>query len=222
MEEGLQRFPASRQVREHQRRRERERARRRKDLRTAVGLVVVLVGLLLISVALIEAQGLGVGSRVQVTLEAAVRDAPGGATVLGTQPIGALGTVVQASPSTAWGFTWWQVNYDAGADGWTTGDRLMVVQDVPPGPPSAPTLTRRDVALWTVQWVWAAGGDAAATSAELERAATPTGPYMPLGTTAPGLTRYDDTAVVKGQAYCWRVRGRIGALVTPFAGVCTP
>jgi hypothetical protein len=81
--------------------------------------------------------GLTIGSRVQTTLETAVRPTPGSSTMLALQPIGAQGTVV-GGPGSAWGYTWWQIDYDSGADGWSSGDRLVAV-----APPPVMTINSR-------------------------------------------------------------------------------
>ncbi|TLY42810.1 MAG: hypothetical protein E6K59_08050, partial [Nitrospirae bacterium] len=58
-------------------------------------------------------------------------------TLLGSQSIGALGTVI-GGPVNADGFNWWNINYDTGVDGWSVEDNL--VKYVAP-PPPAPTLS---------------------------------------------------------------------------------
>src|SRR3989344_653295 len=42
-----------------------------------------------------------------------------------TQPSGSLGTVTVDSPVTANGYTWWNINYDNGCDGWSAGNYLV-------------------------------------------------------------------------------------------------
>ena len=46
--------------------------------------------------------------------------------ILGTQPTGALGTIVDG-PKKGSGYTWWKINYDSGADGWSVGNYLQKV-----------------------------------------------------------------------------------------------
>ena len=61
-----------------------------------------------------------IGDRVQVSAASNnVRDAPAG-TLIGVQPLGALGTV-RAGPVVAGSnqITWWEIDYDTGTDGWT-------------------------------------------------------------------------------------------------------
>jgi parallel beta-helix repeat protein len=43
--------------------------------------------------------------------------------ILCTQPVGTLGTIV-GGPSSAQGYTWWQINYDTSCDGWSAQDYL--------------------------------------------------------------------------------------------------
>ncbi|MEI6673578.1 MAG: hypothetical protein WCO57_00215 [Verrucomicrobiota bacterium] len=57
-------------------------------------------------------------------------------TLLGTQPQGGLGTIV-SGPVLADNFTWWQVDYDTGVDGWSGGDNF-IKSTTPPVAPSAP------------------------------------------------------------------------------------
>lgn len=68
------------------------------------------------------------GDRVQTTATLNVRSFPSTAsgTVLGTQPVGALGSIV-SGPASGSGYTWWNVNYDNPPDGWSVGDYLMKV-----------------------------------------------------------------------------------------------
>ncbi|MDP3735381.1 MAG: Ig-like domain-containing protein [bacterium] len=47
-------------------------------------------------------------------------------TITGFQPHGALGTII-GGPTTAGGFTWWNVNYDTGIDGWSAESYLQKV-----------------------------------------------------------------------------------------------
>src|SRR5262249_37438205 len=50
--------------------------------------------------------------------------------VLGTQSSSSPGKVT-GGPSTADGFTWWEVDFDAGVDGWTAEDFLTAVTSFP-------------------------------------------------------------------------------------------
>jgi hypothetical protein len=76
------------------------------------------------------------GQRIQVNNlgPAIVRDTAGG-NLLGNQSIGIQGTVA-GGPMNALGFVWWHVNYDSGADGWSTEGLLEPVADS-----IAPTVT---------------------------------------------------------------------------------
>jgi len=63
-----------------------------------------------------------------------VRATPGGA-LLGTQPVGALGRIVggprlaaiSGSGSTTQ-YTYWQIDFDSGVDGWSGQDNLILKQ----------------------------------------------------------------------------------------------
>ncbi len=77
-----------------------------------------------------------IGDRVEVSAATAnARDAPAG-TIIGSHPQGALGTVVDG-PALA-GVTWWRIDYDTGADGWTGEDRLTKFVGPEPPPPPQP------------------------------------------------------------------------------------
>jgi len=80
-----------------------------------------------------------INDRVQTTATLNVRATPSTAGVLlGTQPMGALGTVV-GGPTNANGFNWWNINYDNAPDGWSVEDFLNKVMPTPtpsPAPPS--------------------------------------------------------------------------------------
>src|SRR3989338_2523425 len=72
--------------------------------------------------------------RVQVVLgNLNVRATPStSGTLLGSQPVGALGTII-GGPTAADGYNWWNVNYDTAPDGWSVEDNLAKV--------SSPTIT---------------------------------------------------------------------------------
>lgn len=62
--------------------------------------------------------------RIQTTSNLNVRStASASGTLLGTQPLGSLGTIIGGGQS-ADGFYWWNVNYDNGVDGWSIEDYL--------------------------------------------------------------------------------------------------
>ena len=65
-----------------------------------------------------------VGDRVQTTARLVVRDAAGG-TRLGAQRLAAQGTVV-SGPVERGAHTWWQIDWDTGADGWSAGAYLVL------------------------------------------------------------------------------------------------
>jgi Concanavalin A-like lectin/glucanases superfamily/Phosphoesterase family/Pectate lyase superfamily protein len=71
---------------------------------------------------------IGVGSRVVTTANLNVRQTAGaGGTKLGTQSVGARGTVA-AGPTTADGYTWWQITYDNAPSGWSIANYLSPAQ----------------------------------------------------------------------------------------------
>ena len=94
---------------------------------------------------------IAVGCRIKVTATANIRHAPTSATALpalyGTEPAGALGTVLAISP---FGYApfgvphWVQVQFDTcsaaipGCIGWMGSDNMTVVNTAPPPPPPPP------------------------------------------------------------------------------------
>ena len=79
-----------------------------------------------------------VGNRVSMIRNTNVR-ATGSltGTLLGVQSTGALGTIL-SGPVSADGVTWWQVNFDNGADGWAGADNFALSNSTATAP-SAPT-----------------------------------------------------------------------------------
>lgn len=79
-----------------------------------------------------------VGDRIQVTANTNIRNAALLAgTLLGVQAVNATGTIV-AGPTgpDVNNITWWQVNYDSGADGWCGQDNFARVSGQPPSSPT--------------------------------------------------------------------------------------
>lgn len=71
------------------------------------------------------ASTIAVGSRAVTTANLNVRNsASASAAKLGTESIGALGTV-SGGPTSAGGYTWWQVNYDNAISGWSISTFLL-------------------------------------------------------------------------------------------------
>lgn len=77
-------------------------------------------------------------------------------TLLATQPDGTLGT---GGPTTADGYTWWNINYDTSADGWSVENYLVKVT-ADTTPPSTPTnLTATAVSSSQINLTWTASTD---------------------------------------------------------------
>lgn len=68
---------------------------------------------------------IAVGSRVKTTQSTTVYAKSPGGDGKGTQPAGALGTVIQGPLTNTQG-KWWKVNYDSGYDGWTLESALTL------------------------------------------------------------------------------------------------
>lgn len=69
--------------------------------------------------------GLATGARIKTTDYLNVRTSASlTASTLGAQPINTQGTIV-GGPTTANGYTWWNVNYDSGPDGWSVQDWMV-------------------------------------------------------------------------------------------------
>lgn len=73
--------------------------------------------------------GIGVGARVKVAaqplLYTKVRTAPAGGTLIKSLPNGSLGNVT-SGPTAVSGVNWWNVTFDEGTAGWTSGAQLAV------------------------------------------------------------------------------------------------
>jgi hypothetical protein len=65
---------------------------------------------------------MAVGSRVTTADNIKVRNAPNGERI-GRQSAGSQGTIT-AGPILSGGYTWWNVNFDSGTDGWAAGSYL--------------------------------------------------------------------------------------------------
>lgn len=126
------------------------------------------------------AHALTIGDRAQTTRTTAVRSTPAG-TSIGAQQTGAQG-VIFGGPSTAWGFTWWQINYDAGADGWSTeeGYLVAVAPGTAPGKVSGLAFTLVAIAD-TVRLIWNANTEADLAGYKVY-VRFPGGPYTSAGT----------------------------------------
>jgi chitodextrinase len=71
---------------------------------------------------------IAIGARVKTMATVNVRNKPSmtkSSKVLGTQSVGALGTVI-GGPTVNSGYTWWQVNFDSGKDGWVAANYLVL------------------------------------------------------------------------------------------------
>ncbi len=83
-----------------------------------------------------------IGSRVTVSGSSIrVRSTPatGYSNRLGRQSIGAQGTVVDG-PVTANGYTWWNVDFDSGVDGWVVGQYLTLLSSALNSSQDTPTV----------------------------------------------------------------------------------
>ncbi len=79
------------------------------------------------------------GQRVQTTASLGVRAiASVSGTLLGTESIGSLGTIISGGTS-ADGFFWWNVNYDSGINGYSAEDFLQTYIEPTPLPPPTQT-----------------------------------------------------------------------------------
>lgn len=75
-----------------------------------------------------------VGKRVKTTSNVNVRQtASSRGTIVGRQSSGAAGTIL-AGPINQNSYTWWNVNYDSGVDGWTADANLVINTEINPTP----------------------------------------------------------------------------------------
>lgn len=78
-----------------------------------------------------------IGDRIETTKLTNVRSSGSlSATLLGTQAQGSAGTIM-AGPVVMDNITWWQINYDSGADGWSGADNFLKITGQPT-PPTTP------------------------------------------------------------------------------------
>lgn len=99
---------------------------------------------------LASTQKFQIGDRVKTTAALNVRSKPQtgrSSKVLGTQPLGALGTVI-GGPSTGSGYTWWKINYDTAPDGWSVENYL---EKVIAASGSFPAVTAESAPVLTVE-----------------------------------------------------------------------
>ncbi len=156
---------------------------------------------------------IAVGGRVSATQNGTnVRAGAGSTTINGTQNSGALGTVIGGPTNAQIGgtgttYTWWNVNFDSGVDGWAASINLA---EVP-----APTMTLSSPnagATWqtgTSQTVsWTASGDTNAISYFVVRLSTNNGSsYTDISSNLSSGTRSFSYTPTSGQAtttaVCW-------------------
>ncbi len=71
-------------------------------------------------------------ARIKTTAKVNVRSSASITTnILGTQTVGSVGTVV-AGPNSGSGYTWWQINFDSGVDGFVVEKYLTLLNPNPP------------------------------------------------------------------------------------------
>jgi uncharacterized repeat protein (TIGR02543 family) len=81
------------------------------------------------------------GDRVVTLQQTAVRNVPGiSAPILANHPQGDQGTVV-AGPQFVDGWTWYQINYDSGIDGWSSQEGYLAKASAPTPTPTPPPPT---------------------------------------------------------------------------------
>lgn len=74
-----------------------------------------------------SATGLAIGARIKTTDYLNVRTSASlTAPTLGVQSINAMGTIT-VGPTTANGYTWWNVDYDSGPDGWSVQNWMVKI-----------------------------------------------------------------------------------------------
>src|SRR3989338_550941 len=118
--------------------------------------------------------------------------------ILGTQPTGALGTIVEG-PKSSGGYIWWKVNYDTGVDGWSIENYLMKAVTSAPSAPANLFAASGD-AVVGLGWTASTG----ATSYTVKRSTTSGGPYANVTTGVVG-TSYGDTGLTNGTIYYYVV-----------------
>jgi hypothetical protein len=108
---------------------------------TTRALITIFLGIILMVPIITSAAAFAIGDRIQTTENLNVRATPSlSGHLLCIQPSGTLGTVI-AGPRTDSNtlglndpYTWWQINYDTGCDGWSVQNYLtkVIVKPTPP------------------------------------------------------------------------------------------
>ena len=81
-----------------------------------------------------EILAISVGDRVNASSNLNVRPSPGSSTTLGTQDAGSQGIVVsgpQVASLQGTSYSWWQINWDDGPDGWSIESGLTAIVPSP-------------------------------------------------------------------------------------------
>jgi hypothetical protein len=106
---------------------------------TTRALITIFLGIILMVPIIISAAAFAIGDRIQTTANLNVRATPSlSGHLLCIQPSGTLGTVIAGPRTDSLGlndpYTWRQINYDTGCDGWSVQNYLtkVIVKPTPP------------------------------------------------------------------------------------------
>ena len=118
-------------------------------------------------------------------------------TLLGTQSLGSFGTLV-GGPTIANGYIWWNINYDAGADGWSVQDYIAnaPIDSVSPSIPAGLSATAASSAQINLTWT-ASTDNVGVTGYNIFRDGTQ------IGTSA--TASYSDTGLTANTVYAYTV-----------------
>ena len=151
-----------------------------------------------------QAYAISLGDRVQASGTINVRQTAAG-TVLGTQGLGSLGVTIGGPTVASLGgtsYTWWNVNFDSGTDGWIATTGFTVVKPATPTSPSPGTTSSpgpvQASSSVTLSW----GASTGATYYDLGVVDVATGSFVvDTTTTSTSFT----ASLTTGKTYRWNV-----------------
>jgi len=180
-------------------------------------LLAIGASFLLMAAFTVQAAAFAIGDRVQANAVLNVRSTPAG-TFLGTQPSGALGTII-AGPTNATLngtlYTWWDVNWANSPQGWVVQDGLTEATPTPPTPtsPSGGTV----LSTLTPSLIWSGGSNFSSLQINVSMSpygGCPGGPNCVFTSAWLSATTTSTTptpALVSGTNYRWDVTACSGA-----------
>src|SRR5258705_4595971 len=154
-----------------------------------------------------------VGDRVQANATVNVRPSPAGTPASGTQSSGSQGSVVGGQTNatlSGTSYTWYNINFDSGTDGWVADIGLTLVASL-----QQPTGISATASPGSIQVSWTdnATGE---SNYRVERKVG-AGSFSTYATLAANSTGYNDTSVTPGTLYTYRVFAYSGSFASVYS-----